>query len=349
MRRNLRALVFLAVVILLAGTALGYVLWSRSRVDLSSRSAAESNPEVDAGALLRLQTQPHILFRNSDLSAGHGRVFVATAGEHETPKYATPLSCERVHFANGRGVCLIAERGLRTTYRAAIFGPAFEELHQIPLPGIPSRVRLSPSGRFAGITVFVSGDSYASGSFSTRAIVLDTTTGQVLGDLEQYAVTQDGRPFKAVDFNFWGFTFADDRRFYATLQTRGARYLIAGDLSTRTAQVIDNGIECPALSPDGTRVAFKKRELIDGRVGWRIGVQNLATRRVTVLSETRSVDDQPEWLDDGRVIYALPSESRPGSTDVWVVRADGSSTPALYRQSAWSPAVVRLAGATTAP
>ena len=146
-----------------------------------------------------------------------------------------------------------------------------------------------------------------------------------------------------MDFNFWGITFADDRRFYVTLQTGGKRYLVEGDVPARTARVVGEDVECPALSPDGARIAFKKREAINGGVGWRVAVQELATGRVTLLSEARSVDDQPEWLDNRRVLYGLPSESRSGSTAVWAVQADGGGTPALLLDSAWSPAVVREA------
>jgi hypothetical protein len=341
MRRDPRTIAFLLISSVLVVAALSYALWRRSNVVRPPASTAEVL-EADSGTIARLGA-PVVLFRNSDLGDGHGRLMLASAA-NPTARYLAALSCERVHFAAGRGVCLTADRGLTTTYRAVTFGDQFTAVHQIPLPGLPSRVRLSPSGRLAGMTVFVSGDSYAAGSFSTRAILLDTGEGKTLGDLEQFSVTRDGRPFKAVDFNFWGITFADDRRFYATLQTAGTRYLVEGDVSTRTARVVGEDVECPALSPDGKRLAFKKRETINGRIGWRVAVRELATGQMTVLSEAQSVDDQPEWLDDHRVLYGLPSESHPGSTAVWAVQADGSGTPALLLDSAWSPAVVRENG-----
>jgi hypothetical protein len=340
MRRDPRRIAFLIISSVLVAAALSYAFWRRSTVMVPPAARTSDIQPADSGTLARLAA-PVVLFRNSDLGAAHGRVFLATGNEPTAPRYSTTLACERVHFAGGHGVCLIADRGFTTTYRAATFGSQFAVVHELPLPGIPSRVRLSPSGRTAGITVFVSGDSYASGSFSTRAILLDTLSGTTLGDLEQFTVTRDGQPFKAVDFNFWGITFADDRRFYATLQTGGRRYLVEADVSTRSARVAGEDVECPALSPDGTRLAFKKRETVNGRIVWHVAVRELATGHVTVLSETRSVDDQPEWLDDRRVLYALSSESQSGSTAVWVVQADGSGTPALFLDTAWSPAVVR--------
>jgi Tol biopolymer transport system component len=151
-----------------------------------------------------------------------------------------------------------------------------------------------------------------------------------------------------VDFNFWGITFIDDSRLYATLQTGGRRYLVEADVPTRTARVVDDDIECPSLSPDRTRVAYKKREIVDGRLVWRLAVKNLATRAITVLTESRSVDDQPEWLDDKQIVYGLPSETRAGSTTVWVIPADGSGQPSLLLESAWSPAAIAPAGAAVA-
>ena len=258
MRRDPRTIAFLLVSGLLVAAALSYAFWRRSTVVVPPAARTVELLPADSGTLSRLAA-PVVLYRNSDLGTAHGRVFLASANEPSAPRYSTTLECERVDFASGHGVCLTADRGFTTTYRAVTFGSQFSSVHQLPLPGIPSRVRLSPSGRLAGITVFVSGDSYASGNFSTRAILLDTSSGKPLGDLEQFTVTRDGQAFKAVDFNFWGITFADDRRFYATLQTGGRRHLVEADVSTRTAHVVGEDVECPALSPDSTRVAFKKR------------------------------------------------------------------------------------------
>jgi Tol biopolymer transport system component len=54
-------------------------------------------------------------------------------------------------------------------------------------------------------------------------------------------------------------------------------------------------VECPSLSPDGTRIAIKKR--VDNVPGnWRLAVLDLSTLQDTLLNdETRSVDDQGSW------------------------------------------------------
>ena len=77
--------------------------------------------------------------------------------------------------------------------------------------------------------------------------------------------------------------------------------------------------ECPSLSPDGTRVAYKKRG--DRATGeWRLAVLDLATGKETLLAERRSVDDQVEWLDDDRILYGLPGR---GSDAARVERLGG--------------------------
>ena len=167
------------------------------------------------------------------------------------------------------------------------------------------------------MTVFVSGDSYAGSDFSTRTSVVDATSGEVLiGDLEEMRVLRGVEPFEGADFNFWGVTFArDGNRFYATLASGGKFYLIEGDLAARQARVVHEGVECPSLSPDNRRIAFKRRVGLNDRLGrfaWRLYVLDLATLSETPLAgETRSVDDQVEWLDDGQIVYALPDDFPP--------------------------------------
>src|SRR5262249_48632838 len=159
-------------------------------------------------------------------------------------------------------------------------------------------------------------------------------------DLEQFAVLRDGQPIQAADFNFWGVTFArDSNRFYATLGTGGHRYLVEGDIAARRVRVLTDGVECPSLSPDNARLAFKKRtsEGRDFLGSWRLTVLDLATLAETPLAEAGSVDDQPEWLDDGHVLYAQPGNPR----STWVVPADGRGPARPFLPDGFSPAVVR--------
>ena len=334
----------IALVVLSAGLFLGlvaYVQWTGKESEAGSGATPTTSTSESIEAVRR---RPHMLVRHTGLGDGYGRAALAALDSPNGPRATTALACDRVHYAAGRGVCLAADRGVVTTYRAITFDDTFSARHEVPLPGVPSRVRVAPDGTRAGLTVFVSGDSYASGNFSTRTLILDTTTGKVLGDLEDYAVTRDGQPFKAVDFNFWGVTFADANRFYATLASGGRLYLVEGDVDHRRARTIREGVECPSLSPDRTRVVFKKRVTSGMRLVWRVAVLDLRTLEETLLAETRSVDDQSEWLDNDHVVYALPSETRPASTDLWVAPADGSGSPRMLATDAWSPAFVKATG-----
>jgi hypothetical protein len=288
------------------------------------------------------------MFRITALGETHGQIGLARRDETEQPYAVNPLHCERLHFAAGRGVCLTAQRRMLATYGATVFDANFHPRYHLPLAGVPSRVRVAPDGRHAAITVFVSGHSYAASSFSTRTAFVDLHTGQVaVDDMEGFTVWRDGARFHAMDFNFWGVTFArDSNRFYATLATGGQTYLVEGDLGRREARVVRTGVECPALSPDNTRVAFKKRTGgVFSPVAWRLAVLDLASGREWGLSESRSADDQVEWLDDRNVLYGLPAApSGTVVTNVWVAPADGSGSPRLLVPSAASPVVVPQPG-----
>jgi hypothetical protein len=333
------ALVVLSVV--LVASLVAYIRWTGPARTPGGAPLATSATAAAAA----LRQRPHMMFRHTGLGEAYGRAVLAPLDSPNGSRVPTPLACDRVHYAAGRGVCLSADRGVVTTYQAITFDETFTARHSLPLPGVPSRVQVAPDGTRAGITVFVSGDSYASGTFSTRTFIVEVVTGQVLGNLEEFAVTRDGRPFKAADFNFWGVTFADADRFYATLATGGRTYLVEGEVGARRARTLREGVECPSLSPDGTRVAFKKRVRDGVRLTWRIGVLDLASLRETLVAETRSVDDQAEWLDNDHVVYGLPSTTTPGSSDVWAAPADGSGAPQVVAADAWSPAIVQPAAA----
>jgi len=317
----------------------------------ASAPAPADQPAVFAGPApeeLAAPTVPRrFLVRHTGLDWSHGFLAVETDAFGERTREATPLMCHRLHFAAGNGSCLMVEREFFTTYTAVLFDAAFQPRHRIPLNGIPSRTRVSPDGRHAAITVFVSGHSYADSLFSTETSIVDTETGAlVVANMEELPVVRDGQPFHSLDFNFWGVTFAaDGDRFFATLGTGGVMYLVEGSLAERAIRVVADGIECPALSPDETRVAFKKRMPGTARAHWRPHVLDLETLEETALAESRSVDDQVEWLDDEHILYALPKETGSPTAHVWVLPADGSGEPELFLDQASSPTVLR-GGAT---
>jgi hypothetical protein len=266
---------------------------------------------------------------------GQGQMAVSAAAQ-PAPRTLEAMRCDRSYFAAGKGICLARGSGFAEGYEARVFDDRFEIGEKIPVDGVPSRARVSPDGRYGAVTLFVTGHSYAeAGAFSTQTTLLDLRSGKVIANLEDFAVHRGQKLVTAVDVNFWGVTFApgDSDRFYATLATGGKTYLIEGSVSGRTARVLHTNVECPSISPDGTRIAYKRRTGSDANP-WRLTVLDLATMRETLLAEARSVDDQAEWLDDGRVLYGLGGE-------VWVVHADGTGKPERFMAAADSPAVVR--------
>ncbi|MFJ3905526.1 TolB family protein [Streptomyces sp. NPDC090025] len=333
-----RRLLILAVgVLLLGGVGAWSVLSAADRADEENRPRP-GGPAFAAGAV-DLDRPGRLVFRNTAAGPQRDRlVSVPAKGATGAVRTASDVSCVRFHAAAGTGVCLQETKVLgRPAYRAQILDAELRTLKSYPLAGIPSRARVSPSGRLAAWTVFVKGESYGSAFFSTRTAILDTRDWKLAANLEEFAITLDGRSYRNQDVNFWGVTFApDDDTFYATLATGEQTYLVRGSVRARSVTTLARNVECPSLSPDGTRVAYKKRVL--GRTAlWREHVMDLRTLKSTPLTERRSVDDQAVWLDDRTLAYALPADTRPHSEDVWTVPADGTGAPALLLQDAQAP------------
>jgi hypothetical protein len=224
------------------------------------------------------------------------------------------------------------------TYALSVLDADLHERDSYPLVGVPNRARVSPSGHMFAWTVFVAGDSYNGGQFSTRVGMLNTVTGDTVDTLEDFAVIRDGVPYTAVDENFWGVTFADDNRFYATMSSAGRRYLVQGDIAARTVRTLAENVECPSLSPDGKRLVFKAAIGGDPTKGWRLSVVDLATLARLPLAETRSVDDQAAWLDNDTVMYGVGRGA--DQSDIWSVAGDGTGTATILVPDAESPAAL---------
>ncbi|WP_328733161.1 S8 family serine peptidase [Streptomyces caniferus] len=304
---------------------------------LAIRHAARPTAAAHAGSSVSVAPGPRIIARST---APGSRDHLISVGAHRpgARRLTSPVTCTRVHASGGTALCLRLDGDLKT-YELAVMDRDLKVRRTLPLVGVPNRARVSPSGRMVAWTVFVAGDSYNGGRFSTRAGILDTRTQWLVPTLEDWHVTLHGKPYTAVDLNIWGVTFApDDRHFYATLSTKGHRYLVRGDLAHRTLRALRANVECPSLSPDGTRIAFKSARDDQPSHGWRLSVLDVATNRVTPLAETRSVDDQAAWLDGRTVAYALPSGR--ARADVWRVPADGSGTPRMLLHDADSPAAL---------
>jgi hypothetical protein len=302
------------------------------------RSAHTNVPEAADARPATPPARPYLMVRSTAPDSWR-RLVLFPLGTPAAVGYVTELVCERAYLGGNRGVCLVeASQGAITNHSAEIFDESFTVRHRLPLTGLPSRTRVSTDGRRAGITVFEQGHSYAEAGFSTRTTIIDTIAGRVFADLEQFTIWRDGKRFQAADFNFWGVTFAQDgNRFFATLSSGGIKYLIEGNVDAREGRVVRTGVECPSLSPDNTRIAYK--HMTDRSGSWQLRVYDLRTGAETALTmETRSVDDQVEWLDNDRVIYHITGSR---GADIWVLRTDGTESPQILREYAYSPALVR--------
>lgn len=320
-----RLIILVAGGALLLAAALGYVLISVSADGDGGRADRVSSDVAGAGG------------------AGDGNLLVVSERKLATVSGTDPSAPRRVHgadcvrsYAAGDTAVCLRPRNAWTHSLVTMTGD-LEDIREYKLPGVPSRARVSDSGRMVSWTTFVGGDSYTSSGMSTRTGVIDTETGAEVPSIEEFSVTLEGAPYRAADVNYWGVSFADDdNTFYATLATRGERYLVRGDFAAKHVETLAINVECPSISPDGSRLAFKQAVDNDPLKGWRIAVLDLASMEVTVLAEERSIDDQPAWLDATTVGYTYRSPD--GVPSVWKVPADGTGAPVKVADNAESPA-----------
>lgn len=337
MTSRARLIVLIGVCVLALGAASAYLLRQRAAHDTLVRNS----PTVSRTSLSAVAHQPHIVFRSTALGSKYGMVAEVPLRDPGGSRAFTSTSCDRVYAAAGKVLCLSSKTGLVTTYAARLLDAAtMTSLQSLPLSGIPSRARLSRDGRLAATTSFVAGDSYAGTSFSTRTVI-SRPGGASYGNLESFTLRHNGHVIAPIGRNFWGVTFAgDDRTFYATAEWSGKTWLVRGDLLTRSLVTLHEDAECPSLSPNGTRVAFKQRGSLPAG-HWRLVVYTIGSGKLIPLAEPRSVDDQVEWLDDTTVMYGVPRPGTQAATDdVWAVPANGTGHPRLLIPQAWSPAVV---------
>ncbi|WP_406153356.1 hypothetical protein OG217_07035 [Streptomyces sp. NBC_01023] len=326
-----RVLVLVMTALVLATTVTGYVMHSRGDTAAGPTGS------------IQLDRPGRILFRDTAPGAGFGHAATVSAARPGGARTTGAARCDRLYTAHGTGICLQRRGPVPATY-VSVLDRDMHRTRQVKAAGFPNRARVSASGAMLSWTTFVQGDSYLRDDFSTRTSILDTRTGKLRSNIEGIPLTLEGKAYHAADVNYWGVNFAaDDNTFYATVRTGGRTYLVKGDYRKWTARTLRTNAECPSLSPDGTRVVFKKRVNASANRPWRLYVLDLATMRETPLAEVHSIDDQAAWLDGHTVMYGRPRGSG-GGWDVWATPADGTGTPHILIHDATSPAVMNGGG-----
>lgn len=316
-----RLTVTIAAILVVVGGTTAYVV--KAAGDANDTTGTQEVSQAKTGDLLFV-----------DLAGGQNRVEKLADGGARTP---TELACQRFYAAGGTSVCLKLS-GPGPSYAAEV-SRGGKPIKTIPLPGIPSRAKVSQSGNVVSWTSFVTGDSYSvPGGFSTRTGFFDVRTGETVESIEHFAATVEGAPLTASDANYWGLTVgSNDLTFYATLASGGFTWLVKGDLVSKSVTSLRRDAECPSLSPDGTKVAYKKRI---GRLGpWDLAVLDLATGTEKRLPGTAGIDDQATWLTANELAFAaVPKDAKLPA--VHVVPADGSQPAKVLIPDATSPSPV---------
>jgi hypothetical protein len=336
-----RLALFAFVVAASLAAAAGYVVHAMRQLRGPSTpraaSAAAAGPcRVEGQAWPRADcAEPHVVFRNVERVPNEqvGVIALASLESSASARFVTPLSCLRIHVAAGKGLCVDLDDAVRQKVDVHLLGADLKPSTTLSLIGLPSRVRVSPDGRYGAVTLFRAGHAYSDGDMSTLTVIIDMVGNGILGDLEKFQVLRDGAPFEAPDFNFWGVTFTrDPGRFYATLASGGKTWLVEGGIAGRRLRTLRENVECPSISPDGKRLAFKKR--VGGPGAWRLHLLDLATLEEKLLvGEERSIDDQAEWLDDTHVIYGH-------GPDIYELDITATAPARVLLAQASSPAVV---------
>jgi hypothetical protein len=252
----------------------------------------------------------------------------------------TQLECARVDLNVWRGVCLSASSGISGSGQGLITDPALVPTTTFGLT-TPSRAAVSPSGSIVAWTGFTLGHSYLEpGEFATLTQLISIERRQA-ADLETSFSTYDADGLiRDADRNYWGVSFVDEDRFFATVGFDGETAIVEGRISTSRLDVVFENATCPEVSPDGSTVVAKEQR----GDHFQLVAIDVATGSRRDLGERRSIDDQVEWLDEDTIVYAVPNPDEGTVAqpvfDIWVVDTEPGAEPRLVVPFADSPAVV---------
>jgi hypothetical protein len=284
-----------------------------------------------------------LIFRSREGGPNDRRMAAQALGDEGAGRILFNPRCERIAASALYIVCLGRSRDVLRPYQSTLFDHDLRELGSVLLNGSPSRTRVSPDEKYFATTSFVVGDSYSDDVFSTRTFLHRIGAGDVAlgtGDnVEDYELILNQEVYRFPDKNVWGVTFVPGQdRFFATVSMSGHRYLVDANIRERRMLALRDNVECPSLSPNGLRIAYKKR-IRDGQiVAWRFRIFDVVTGSDTELGETRSIDDQIAWLDDDHVLYGVPRPDGKGA-DIWSAPINGGP-PVMLVANGDSPTVI---------
>lgn len=382
-RSNVVAMIALAVV--LAGLGVAYVAWASNRVDedIAAREAraleaiedfepaneavVDGEPEVieEPGAAdepdrgsepvaeqdrAADQIEPgSVMAINRVPGDDYGRVVVLRA---DGTRELLERRCERLHVAAGVGICVSQQESFGFPTFTSRFLDAtdtgLQEVRSYPSPQ-PSRARVSPAGTLVSTTAFVSGSSYADvGSDAETLAVVDEVESSInLRGLVEFEIVSPDEKYEGVVGQYWGVSFVDEDNFWVTGFFGDGPEVFEGSMSRGV--LTPSGLigSCPSVSPDGSTLVYKQARADDE--GFDLVAVDLASGDSWQLGETRSVDDQVEWLDDDTILYALHADlSEEGDAsvaqpqfDIWLLDVAPGSEPTLFLPAADSPAAIR--------
>jgi len=136
-----RTWLFLFVCVGAIAAIAAYIAETRRRPSLNPASPTGSDSDVQL--ISSIPDGPLMLFRNASPGAFYGRIGVARLPLEDQPRMIAPISCDRVHYASARGICMVADEArLPVRYFAYVFDRSFREQQRVPLSGPPIRARV---------------------------------------------------------------------------------------------------------------------------------------------------------------------------------------------------------------
>ena len=334
MSQRTRLVAFAVIVALAIAGVVAYAVLRRA----GSTAARPGRASPRALRSLPVEAVPHLVYRSTALGPDYGKVAMSTLSDPGGASAVTEDACDRVDQRQWHHLCLRPNRAWCWPARSPPGTAPVASAYPVSCPAYPAGPGCHPTARSPPPRPS-SRVTPTSVPASRRAPTCMTWLPAPRCTSRTSPSATEGRRITPVDRNYWGVTFLDDDTFYLTVAFDGRPWLARGSLSTHTVTTVHADAECPSLSPDGRRVAYKK---LQPSGGWRIAVLDLAGGPERLLTETHSVDDQVQWLDDDTVLYGLPlTGERGGESDLWELPADGAGPPRLLVPQAWSASVVR--------